>query len=78
MESQSATNLLIKQNVYFLATCYGLNASHHAANCRKIYTEEFENDMLFKTKVLSAQFPEHITENIMFSLILIYKILLVV
>ena len=52
MESPSATNVLIKQNVCCLATCYGLNASHLAANCRKVNTEE--NDILFKTKVMRA------------------------
>lgn len=78
MESPSATNVLIKQNVCCLAICYGLNASHLAANCRKIYTEEYENDILFKTKVLRAQFLLNITQHIMFSLILIYKILIVV
>lgn len=44
----------------------------------KKYTEEYENDILFKTKELTAQFLLHITEHIMFSLILIYKILIVV
>ena len=74
MESPSTTNLLIKQNVCWLATCYGLNASQLATNCRKIYTEEYENDILLKTKVLTVQFLLHVTGHIMFSLILIYKI----
>jgi len=78
MESPSATNVLIKQNVCCLATCYGLNVSHLVANCRKIYTEEYENYILIKTKVLRAQFLLHVTEHIMFSLILIHKMLMVV
>lgn len=72
MESQPTTTLLIKQNVCFSATCYGLRAIHHLSNCRKIQTEEYHNDTVFKMKVLRTQ---HITENIIFSLILICKIL---